>query len=137
MLAVERWIKKHPEWFDQTRVEIEEGHEGWRQLIDDALEAVEKVLFTYPDKYFRIVQVKEKFGGLRIYFRVNGLPLEASVRLSEIMTNAGARSQNICEIYGASARLGLNCTIYSVRCEACAPDGWKAVVISADHSERR
>jgi hypothetical protein len=36
MLAVDRWIEKHPEWFDQPRIDIEEGHEGWRQLIDNA-----------------------------------------------------------------------------------------------------
>jgi len=28
MLAVDRWIEKHPEWFDQPRIDIEEGMKG-------------------------------------------------------------------------------------------------------------
>lgn len=127
MLAVDRWIKKHPEWFDQPRIDIEDGHEGWHQLIDDAFEAVEKVLSTSSGEYFRIVQVKEKFGALRIYFREAGTPPEAIAQLSEIMRDAEARSQRICEVCGAPARFGLKRGTYSVRCEGCAPDGWKPV----------
>lgn len=127
MLAIDSWIKKHPEWFDRPRIEIEEGHEGWRQLIDDAFEAVEEILFQHSGEYFWIVQVKEKFGGLRIYFREAGRPQEASTRLSEIMTDAEARSRYICEICGTSARVGLKDSTYSVRCSSCAPDGWKPV----------
>ncbi|MGJ0391157.1 MAG: hypothetical protein ACR650_00100 [Methylocystis sp.] len=135
MLAVDRWIKKHPEWFDHPRIEIEEGHEGWRQLIDDAFEAVEEVLSQHSGVYFRIVQIKEKFGGLRIYFREEGRPQEASARLGEIMTDAEARSRDICEICGAPACLGLKRSTYSVRCETCAPDGWKPVEISGERPE--
>lgn len=127
MLAVDRWIEKHPEWFDCPRIEIEEGHEGWCKLIDDAFEAVEEVLSQRSGEYFRIVQIKEKFGELRIYFRQKGQHQDACDRLSEIMSNAGARSRHICEICGAPARLGLKRSTVSVRCEACAPDGWKPV----------
>jgi hypothetical protein len=133
MLAVDRWIKKHPEWFDRPRIEIEEGHEGWRQLIDDAFEAVEEVLCQHSGEYFRIVQIKEKFGALTIYFREKGRPQEVSARLSEIMATARARSLHLCEICGASACLGLRRSTYSVRCMSCAPDGWKPVEISGDY----
>ena len=76
MLAVDRWIEKHPEWFDQPRIDIEEGHEGWRQLIDNAFSLAEQILSDDAGASFRIVQVKEKFGALRIYFREKGLPTE-------------------------------------------------------------
>jgi hypothetical protein len=127
MLAVDRWIKKHPEWFDRPRIEIEQGREGWRELIDDAFEAVEEVLSQHSGGNFWIVQVKEKFGALRIYFREEGMPPEVSARLQEIMINVEARSRAICEICGAPARLGLKRSTYSVRCKACAPDGWEPV----------
>jgi hypothetical protein len=124
MLAVDRWIKKHPEWFDRPMIEIKDGHEGWRQLIDDAFEAVDEVLSKYSGKYFRIVQVKEKFGVLRIYFRQEGRSSEVNNRLFEIMRDAEMRSQHFCEVCGAPARLGRQRGRVSVRCPSCAPDGW-------------
>jgi hypothetical protein len=124
MLAVDRWIEKHPEWFDQPRIDIEEGHEGWRDLIDNAFSLAEQILSDHSGASFRIVQVKEKFGALTIYFRQKGLPTEVWDRLSEIMQAARSQSLYVCEICGASARLGNRRGCYSVRCMSCAPDGW-------------
>ena len=124
MLALDRWIEKHPEWFDRPRIEIEEGHEGWRQLIDDALVSAERILSDHPSALFRIVQVKEKFGALSIYFREEGLPAEVSARLRDIMWAANDKSSSVCEICGASARLGKRRGRVSVRCPSCAPEGW-------------
>lgn len=124
MLAVDRWIEKHPEWFDEPRIDIEDGHEGWRHLIDNAFSSAEQILLDYPWASFRIVQVKEKFGSLRIYFREEGLPVEVSAQLLEVMQAANAQSSSVCETCGASARLGNRRGRYSVRCPSCAPDGW-------------
>jgi hypothetical protein len=124
MLAVNRWVEKHPEWFDRPRIEIEEGHEGWRQLIDNALASAERILSEYPCALFRILQVKEKFGTLRIYFREEGLPAEVSDRLRDIMQATNDESSSVCEMCGASARLGVRRGRVSVRCPPCAPDGW-------------
>jgi len=124
MLAVDRWIEKRPEWFDQPRIDIQEGHEGWRQLIDNAFRSAEQILSDYRDAPFRIVQVKEKLGTLTIYFRQEGLPTEVSDRLSEIMQAARKQSLYVCEICGASARLGSTPGCISVRCASCAPVGW-------------
>jgi len=124
MLAVDRWIERRPDWFDQPRIDIEEGHEGWRQLIDNAFRSAEQILSDYPGASFRIVQVKEKFGALRVYFREEGLPAEISARLREIMQSANDQSSYVCEICGASARLGSTPGCISVRCPSCAPDGW-------------
>ncbi len=130
MLAVDRWIEKRPKWFDRPRIDIEEGHEGWRHLIDNAFGSAEQILLDYPRASFRIVQVKEKFGALRIYFREEGLPAEVSARLREIMQAANDQSGYVCEICGASARLGKRRGCVSVRCPSCALEGW--VPISAE-----
>jgi hypothetical protein len=37
MLAVDRWIKKHPDWFDQPRIDIEDGHERGSSSISVAV----------------------------------------------------------------------------------------------------
>jgi hypothetical protein len=124
MLAVDRWIEKRPEWFDQPRIDIEDVHEGWGQLIDNAFRSAEQILSVYRGASFRIVQVKEKLGALTIYFRQEGLPIEVSDRLSEIMQAARKQSLCVCEICGASARLGNTPGCISVRCTSCAPDGW-------------
>jgi hypothetical protein len=124
MLAVDRWLEKHPEWFDRSRIDIAEGHEGWRQLIDNAFSSAEQILSDYPSGSFEIVQVKEKFGTLTIYLREEGLPADISARLREIMQIARTQSSDVCEICGASASLGRRRSNYSVRCTSCAPDGW-------------
>jgi len=131
MLAVDRWIEKHSDWFDQPRIDIEEGHEGWRQLIDNAFSLAEQILSDHAGASFRIVRVKEKFGALRIYFREKGLPTEVSDRLREVMHAANDQSSYVCEICGASARLGNRRGCYSVRCTSCAPDGWAPTSIES------
>jgi hypothetical protein len=127
MMIVDKWIAKHPEWFERYVVDIEQGHEGWTQLIDDTFLAVEQLLLAAPAASFDIRQVKEKLGALRIYFREQGLPAEITVRLSEAFSEAEARSLRVCEICGAPGCLGATHSRLSVRCAACAPAGWTPI----------
>jgi hypothetical protein len=124
MLIIEKWIARHPEWFEQTRIDIEPGHEGWSQLIDEVFAAAEQILSDHSGVSFGIAQVKPKLGALRIYFRQEGLPAEISDRLYEIKRAAEDRSLAVCEICGAPAHLGWRNSWLSVRCDACAPAGW-------------
>jgi hypothetical protein len=124
MLAINAWITRHPAWFERSRIDIEDGHEGWRQLIDDAFTSAEKIVSDRPGAIIEITQVKEKLGALIIYFRQEGLPSDASIRLREIMHAARARSLHVCEICGAQAHLGGLDSCLSVRCPLCAPAGW-------------
>lgn len=128
MLSMDRWVKKHPEWFEHSRIEIEKGHEGWRQLIDNAFTAAEHILSEYPFVQFRIVQVKEKLGTLRVYFRGEGLPAEILTQLWDIMQAATNKSSSVCEICGAPARLGKRHGRVMVRCQSCAPNGWVPMI---------
>jgi hypothetical protein len=124
MVIIDKWITKHPEWFAELRFDIVVGHFGWSSLIDDALMSVEQVLLDHSGD-FRIVQIKEKFGMLTIHsFHDDRMASEIADRISEIFLNARARSAHICEICGASARLGAHDLCMSVRCESCKPVGW-------------
>lgn len=43
--------------------------DGWLPLIDDLLGNFAGYLISHPISNFKIVQIKEKFGGLRVYVR--------------------------------------------------------------------
>jgi hypothetical protein len=125
MVLVKKWYAKHPEWFERSFVEIELRYDGWTPLIDDVLNAAEKIMATHPHASFRVDQIKEKLGGLRIYVHQEGLPEEVSAQLSEISLAACQRSFKVCEICGAPAALGSLKSRWSVRCQSCAPVGWE------------
>ena len=126
MVLVDKWYAKHPEWFKRSFVEIEMRYDGWTPLIDDVLNAAEKIMAKHPHASFRVDQIKEKLGGLRIYVGHEGLPEEVSAQLSEISLAACQRSFSVCEICGAPAQLGRLKSRWSVRCQSCAPAGWEA-----------
>lgn len=123
--TLDRWIESHPRWFEQLRFELEDTNDGWGPLIDRALLSAEQVLSELPGRDFRVVQIKEKFGALTIYFRENGMPITASARLREIMQEVRESSLCICEVCGASAHLGRDGGHFCVRCVSCAPKGWE------------
>lgn len=68
---------------------------GWSSLVTEA--------FAHLPEGARIVQVKEKFGALRIYF--DGSPgARASDKFHAILNDLEARSQTTCEECGAPGR---------------------------------
>ena len=84
--------------------------DGWYNLIYEALEKIENIM---PEGYrIRMVQVKEKFGSLQIYFDFEMLPLTISPLLSEeeskllhekifnIIDETESKSRKICELCG-------------------------------------
>lgn len=133
-MIINNWIAKHPEWFQHPVVDLEPGHDGWFHLIDGAFAAAEQIVAGHSGASFGIRQIKEKLGALTIYFREEGLPAEASDRLSEIFHEARSRSLHICEICGAPASLGRHKSLLSVRCASCAPAGWTPVTGNRQHS---
>ena len=69
LLPRNRWTDDVPEDYDYTYTELDQMPTGWRLAFGDQLcEELGEELFwaDYEDKY-RILQVKEKFGGLRWY----------------------------------------------------------------------
>lgn len=91
---------------------------GWTKLID---RAVERLFEADPD--IAIDQVKEKFGGLRLYFSASNWDDELlSHRLDKIVRDAEDEADNTCEQCGATpARLYSPRGWYVTRCEEHAP----------------
>lgn len=67
---------------------------GWRPVVKAAIEAVERLGGT-------ILQVKEKFGGLRIYYHANG---NNSDDMDAIVKNAEFLCSEMCEFCGEPAK---------------------------------
>ena len=73
--------------------------EGWAELVREGFASVSPV--------GRIVQVKEKFGQLRIYTETNlGAPPAAVDQMRQRLQSLNARSALICEQCGAPGALG-------------------------------
>jgi hypothetical protein len=72
---------------------------GWDTIIADAVTAIEKHAVDAGLKDFAIVQIKEKFGGLRIYTSVTDDAIDG------IVTTAEKRAAVTCEVCGAPGRM--------------------------------
>lgn len=79
---------------------------GWRPILHEAVEQLHGI-----DPTSRIVQVKEKFGSLRLHVDHGSAEAYAAVQA------ACTASESICELCGADARLlGTPEGYYSTRC---------------------
>lgn len=99
LLPRNRWTGKVPEDYDYSYTELDDMDTGWRiafgeQLCKEIAEELKK--YDYLDKY-RIVQLKEKFGGMRLYD--NGAP----GNVEDIIDEYATLSEHTCVGYGAPA----------------------------------
>ena len=102
-----------PKWY----VGIDTGP-GWFPLL---LELDAKLAAIDPD--YRLLQVKEKFGGLRFYAETK----TGGPEFFELIREAERRSYSICEECGEVGRTGNRAGGWtSTYCESCKPKGWTA-----------
>jgi hypothetical protein len=101
-------IKAHTRLFHPLKEHLEgvqgypECNEGWRDLIERACVRIENALDNGDT--VKIVQIKEKYGTLRFYWR-GRLPSETEAKVGEVVSLAEARSACTCETCGAEGRL--------------------------------
>lgn len=77
--------------------------EGWRPIILELLERLEAEIAAQPAAErdaFRVVQVKEKFGTLRVYLAGQG-----TERMEAAIHSAEQASSKTCEVCGAPGEL--------------------------------
>lgn len=70
---------------------------GWLPLLDDALTRIGEEAHAMPEEQcarFALVQIKEKYGALCIYYR------DGNKRIAEIIEQAEALSERTCEECG-------------------------------------
>jgi hypothetical protein len=74
--------------------------DGWRDLVERAVERIADTLAAAPSASVTIAQVKEKFGFARIYRHGTGLTKAAENAITDAIVLAEARSACSCEVCG-------------------------------------
>jgi hypothetical protein len=78
---------------------------GWRDLLERALARIAAALAGSPPDAFKLVQIKEKFASIRIYWHSDGLSEAAVASIVEAVDLAEARSACTCEQCGKAGEL--------------------------------
>jgi hypothetical protein len=79
--------------------------DGWRDLVERAVGRIADVLATAPSASVTLVEVKEKYATLRMYWNGAGLTKVAEDAIAEAIALAEARSACTCETCGAAGLL--------------------------------
>lgn len=100
-----------------------ECRDGWKDLLWELCEKIEKELNENPElkENFEVLQVKEKFGGLRFYI------IDGNDNINDSIDEAEEKSYTVCEVCGSpvSEQTKINGWVSTV-CEKCKniPRSW-------------
>ena len=100
---------------------------GWARLVNALLTEIDGLLTDEQAQRFEVWQIKEKFGTLRFYWKLqdseHAPPDEVllNTRIMERVRVAERESATVCERCGAPGTLGEDKGWYRVRCERCRP----------------
>lgn len=73
---------------------------GWDELITTLCLRINTVLSEESKGSIQILQIKEKFGGLRFYYRLHHVDDMRAASIREAISLAEATSVRICEVCG-------------------------------------
>lgn len=114
--------------------------DGWHDLTTDLFARIDGQLSDAQARRFQVVQIKEKLGGLRVYFRIDGPPdrqkasdagpsgAEASQdhrlrhEVLALIASAQDEASRRCQVCGCGGRLRRFPGLLRVLCERHAPD---------------
>ena len=108
-------IKTPYRWMDDTEV-YAATEEGWRSLLENLFADFDIVLQGTPGATVRIIQIKEKLGGIRFYFAATGIPDAIEEKLRTLSRRAEDASFDLCEVCGAPGVLENKNGWWRVRC---------------------
>lgn len=88
---------------------------GWSNILDDVFA---KISTAQKENFldFKIVQVKEKFGGLRIYYRCSDGRIDI---VDQIISEAVKLASKTCEQCGSESELKSYEGWFTTKCEKC------------------
>lgn len=114
---MDRW----PQYFNRSTPPVRGGFwgfecgDGWFNLLENLLSTIELEGLDLG----RVLQVKEKFGGLRFYVQ-SEIPDYA--RIQEIIAGAEVEASHTCEVCGAEGK--------------ARPNGWTKTLCDVHHAKR-
>lgn len=119
-------MKDYPEEIQKIVDRIPEGyfrflsiHPGWYPIV---AKLNEDIAALYPD--YQVLQVKEKFGGLRYYYEIykQGDDFFEPVlddKVDELVREAEEKSLKICELCGEPGELKTDVWWHKTLCDNC------------------
>ena len=99
-----------------------EHGDGWVYLIEALCEHLNKLLSDEPGARMEVLQVKEKFGTLRFYYRLYGASDSLDALIDAAVDIAVAASGKTCERCGHEAKLITDQGWWSTLCPSCKAD---------------
>lgn len=119
---------------DQTT--FEEVPPGWRDLVETLFDGIAAAMARHPGRHLALRQVKEKFGGLRIYLGpvadADGTWPEVPDTVRTLLAGAERRSFLTCDRCGGPGCLRVRTGWYATRCDPCAEAGSTPVCDGVD-----
>jgi hypothetical protein len=79
--------------------------DGWRDLVERAVGRIADVIAAAPYASVTVVEIKEKYATLRMYWQGCGLTKAAENAIADVVALAEARSACSCETCGAAGVL--------------------------------
>ena len=80
-------------------------NEGWYDIIDSLSKKISETANKFPYRSMNVVQIKEKFGGLRYYLNYENMQDEDIQNIENIVREAENKSIKTCEDCAAEATL--------------------------------
>ena len=88
--------------------------EGWHPMIYELLDKIQAIVDENPEyEDLRVTQIKEKYGGLRVYLNFD--PPE----ISDMIDEYEEKSYETCEICGAKGKTREDRRWYKTLCDDC------------------
>lgn len=98
-----------------------EFYKGWFPIVVGLCFEIDQVLGEHRAS-FHWVQIKEKFGVMRLYFEFDGAPEPLWKILQKLISQAGQESARCCMVCGEPARLSRQSAWMATVCEVHEPD---------------
>lgn len=95
---------------------------GWSQLLETLCARLDTLLQESPGASIEILQVKEKFGGLRFYYSLDGADDATAEAINQAVDLAEAASERICERCGRPGEIQSRRGWLRTRCAVCQAD---------------
>ena len=95
-------VKKHVNLFSNNAYNVS-ILPGWIPLVDGLLDTVQREL--KENERFQIVEIKEKFGSLRIYFGTSGINQDRLRVFYSLVAIAERLSEKVCILCGDTGKL--------------------------------
>lgn len=124
----DRLVHHHPRLFpDAHLIETLDGPslasagrpnipEGWRSIAEILCERLSTAIVDEPEAEIALLDMKEKYGALRLTVGTLGLSEPASEAVGLALDLAEARSTRTCELCGEPGRLMQRAGWYATRC---------------------